>query len=134
MKFASEYVSCVLNENFEDAKAQFLQPLMSVHRAHLVMQPAVERAVGRNQPQARAQTQRFGRGHGGTDAECSNGVAGCGNNAPRRRPADGDRLAGKARIFHDGRRREHCVDVAEQDLTRPSGHPTTKLRACDSKA
>jgi argininosuccinate lyase len=37
MKFAAAYVSCVLNENFEDAKAQFLQPLMSVHRAHLVM-------------------------------------------------------------------------------------------------
>jgi argininosuccinate lyase len=37
MKFAPEYVSCVLNENFEDAKAQFLLPLMAIHRAHLVM-------------------------------------------------------------------------------------------------
>jgi argininosuccinate lyase len=37
MKFAAEYVSCVLNENFEDAKAQFLLPLMAIHRAHLVM-------------------------------------------------------------------------------------------------
>ena len=26
MKFAPEYVTCVLNENFEDAKAQFLEP------------------------------------------------------------------------------------------------------------
>ena len=37
MKFAPEYVACVLNENFEDAKAQFLSPLMAIHYAHLVM-------------------------------------------------------------------------------------------------
>jgi argininosuccinate lyase len=37
MKFAPEYVRCVLNENFEDAKAQFLSPLMAIHYAHLVM-------------------------------------------------------------------------------------------------
>ncbi len=37
MKFAPEYVSYVLNENFEDAKAQFLSPLMAIHFAHLVM-------------------------------------------------------------------------------------------------
>ena len=37
MKFAPEYVSCVLNENFEDAKALFLSPLMAIHYAHLVM-------------------------------------------------------------------------------------------------
>lgn len=37
MTFAPEYVSCVLNENFEDAKAQFLVPLMGIHYAHLVM-------------------------------------------------------------------------------------------------
>jgi argininosuccinate lyase len=37
MKFAPEYVTCVLNENFEDAKAQFLEPLMAIHFAHLVM-------------------------------------------------------------------------------------------------
>ena len=37
MKFAPEYVSCVLNENFEDAKARFLAPLMAIHYAHLVM-------------------------------------------------------------------------------------------------
>jgi len=37
MTFAPEYVSCVLNENFEDAKAQFLSPLMAIHFAHLVM-------------------------------------------------------------------------------------------------
>jgi argininosuccinate lyase len=37
MKFAAEYVSCVLNENFEDAKTQFLGPLMAIHHAHLVM-------------------------------------------------------------------------------------------------
>ena len=29
--------ACVLNENFEDAKAQFLAPLMRIHYAHLVM-------------------------------------------------------------------------------------------------
>ena len=37
MKFDAEYVSCVLNENFEDAKAQFLVPLLAIHKAHLVM-------------------------------------------------------------------------------------------------
>ncbi len=37
MKFAPEYVRLVLNENFEDAKSQFLSPLMAIHRAHLVM-------------------------------------------------------------------------------------------------
>ena len=37
MKFAAEYIACVLNDNFEDAKAQFLAPLMAIHYAHLVM-------------------------------------------------------------------------------------------------
>ena len=37
MRFAPEYVSCVLNENFEDAKAEFLSPLMAIHFTHLVM-------------------------------------------------------------------------------------------------
>ncbi len=37
MRFDSEYVAHVLNENFEDAKAQFLAPLMRIHYAHLVM-------------------------------------------------------------------------------------------------
>ena len=32
-----EYVTYVLNENFEDAKALFLAPLMAIHYAHLVM-------------------------------------------------------------------------------------------------
>jgi len=43
MKFAAEYVAYVLNENFEDAKAQFLAPLMTIHQAHLVM--LAERAI-----------------------------------------------------------------------------------------
>ena len=37
MSFAPEYVQHVLNENFEDAKALFLEPLLAIHRAHLVM-------------------------------------------------------------------------------------------------
>jgi len=37
MRFAPEYVTYVLNENFEDAKANFLSPLMALHYAHLVM-------------------------------------------------------------------------------------------------
>src|ERR1700752_1525775 len=37
MRFAPEYVSQVLNENFEDAKTLFLSPLMAIHHAHLVM-------------------------------------------------------------------------------------------------
>jgi len=37
MRFDPEYVSQVLNENFEDAKTLFLSPLMAIHHAHLVM-------------------------------------------------------------------------------------------------
>ncbi len=37
MRFAREYVTSVLNENFEDAKAQLLSPLMAIQYAHLVM-------------------------------------------------------------------------------------------------
>jgi argininosuccinate lyase len=37
MKFSPEYVSLVLQENFEDAKKLFLSPLMAMHDAHLVM-------------------------------------------------------------------------------------------------
>ncbi|HEY3884341.1 MAG TPA: lyase family protein, partial [Vicinamibacterales bacterium] len=37
MTFAPEYVRLVLNENFEDAKGQFVAPLLAVHYAHLVM-------------------------------------------------------------------------------------------------
>ena len=37
MKFAPEYVSCVLNENFEDAKTLLLAPMMAINYAHLVM-------------------------------------------------------------------------------------------------
>jgi argininosuccinate lyase len=37
MRFAPEYVRHVLHENFEDAKALFLSPLLAVHYAHLVM-------------------------------------------------------------------------------------------------
>jgi argininosuccinate lyase len=37
VKFAPEYVTYVLNENFEDAKELFLAPLMAIHYAHLAM-------------------------------------------------------------------------------------------------
>jgi argininosuccinate lyase len=37
MKFAPEYVTHVLNENFEDAKELLLSPLMAINYAHLVM-------------------------------------------------------------------------------------------------
>ena len=37
MKFHPQYVSHVLNENFEDAKTLFLSPLLAIHNAHLVM-------------------------------------------------------------------------------------------------
>lgn len=37
MRFAPEYVTNVLNENFEDAKELLLAPLISIHYAHLVM-------------------------------------------------------------------------------------------------
>ena len=37
MKFSPDYVRIVLNENFEDAKSQFLVPMMAINYAHLVM-------------------------------------------------------------------------------------------------
>lgn len=37
MPFAPDYVRHVLHENFEDAKALFLSPLLAIHYAHLVM-------------------------------------------------------------------------------------------------
>ena len=37
MKFSPDYVRLVLNENFEDAKALLLEPLMAIEYAHLVM-------------------------------------------------------------------------------------------------
>ncbi|MGE3840572.1 MAG: argininosuccinate lyase [Vicinamibacterales bacterium] len=37
MRFAKPYVNLVLDDNFEDAKALLLSPLMAIHRAHLVM-------------------------------------------------------------------------------------------------
>src|ERR1700751_5673498 len=37
MSFAPEYVTYVLNENFEDAKTLLLSPLMAINYAHLVM-------------------------------------------------------------------------------------------------
>jgi argininosuccinate lyase len=43
MRFAPEYVSNVLNENFEDAKTLLFGPLLSIHYAHLVM--LVERGI-----------------------------------------------------------------------------------------
>jgi argininosuccinate lyase len=37
VRFDPQYISHVLNENFEDAKVLFLSPLMAIHYAHLVM-------------------------------------------------------------------------------------------------
>ena len=37
MSFDPTYISLVLNQNFEDAKAQLLAPLMAINYAHLVM-------------------------------------------------------------------------------------------------
>jgi argininosuccinate lyase len=50
MSFSPDYVALVLNDNFEDAKAQFLSPLMAIHYAHLIMlveQGIVPREEGR---------------------------------------------------------------------------------------
>ena len=37
MPFDPDYIRLVLSQNFEDAKAQLLSPLMTIHSAHLVM-------------------------------------------------------------------------------------------------
>jgi len=50
MGFDPRYIAQVLTENFEDAKALFLTPLMAIHHAHLVMlvdTGIVSRADGR---------------------------------------------------------------------------------------
>jgi argininosuccinate lyase len=51
VRFSPDYVRLVLNENFEDAKAQFLSPLMSINYAHLVML-AEQGIVGREDAHA----------------------------------------------------------------------------------
>jgi argininosuccinate lyase len=51
VRFSPDYVRLVLNENFEDAKAQFLSPLMSINYAHLVML-AEQEIVGREEAHA----------------------------------------------------------------------------------
>jgi argininosuccinate lyase len=51
MPFAPDYVRIVLNENFEDAKALLLAPLMAIHYAHLAM--LAERQIV-SKPHARA--------------------------------------------------------------------------------
>ena len=47
MAFAPEYVTYVLNENFEDAKTLLLSPMMAINYAHLVMLDA-QRIVPRD--------------------------------------------------------------------------------------
>ncbi len=37
MTFSPDYVRLVLNENFEDAKALLLGPLLAIHAGHLAM-------------------------------------------------------------------------------------------------
>ena len=56
MRFDPEYVSQVLNENFEDAKTLFLSPLIAIHYAHLVMlaEPRHRRAGRRARDSRRA--------------------------------------------------------------------------------
>jgi argininosuccinate lyase len=51
VKFSPDYVRIVLNENFEDAKAQFLTPLMAINYAHLVML-ADQKIVAREEARA----------------------------------------------------------------------------------
>ena len=51
MKFSPDYVRIVLNENFEDAKTQFLTPLMAINYAHLVML-ADQKIVAREEARA----------------------------------------------------------------------------------
>jgi argininosuccinate lyase len=51
MAFAPEYIDLVLRENFEDGQRLFLEPMMAMHYAHLVM--LVERGiVGRGDARA----------------------------------------------------------------------------------
>ena len=59
MKFAPEYVTHVLNENFEDAKELLLSPLMAINYAHLVM--LAEQGI--MSPRGRARAARRARRH-----------------------------------------------------------------------
>jgi len=49
--FSPDYVRLVLNDNFEDAKAMLLSPLMAVHHAHLAML-AAQQIVSREDARA----------------------------------------------------------------------------------
>jgi hypothetical protein len=61
--FSPDYVRLVLNDNFEDAKALLLSPLMAVHYAHLAMlaqqiisrrgRPRAARRARRHRPRRR---------------------------------------------------------------------------------
>ena len=62
----TEYVHTVLNENFEDAKALFLEPLLAIHGAHLVMlaeQDIVTRPAARTQRRPHRGVPRHGPPH-----------------------------------------------------------------------
>ena len=65
--FSPEYIRLVLNENFEDAKALLLDPLLAIHRAHLVMlaeRDIVSAADARracDRPSTRSTLPRFAR-------------------------------------------------------------------------
>ncbi len=87
---------------------------------HPVVELTIERAVGWNQHQPGAEPHGFDRRHRGTHTELADGIAGRGDDTSRRRTADRDRLSREARIFHDGSRREHGIDVTEQDLAGPT--------------
>ena len=67
MRFAPEYVTNVLNDNFEDAKELLLAPLMSIHYAHLVMLDRAAHRLARRRPRAAPGARRHlaRRGPGG---------------------------------------------------------------------
>ncbi len=96
MSFAPDYLRLVLSENFEDAKALFLEPLMAIHYAHLAMlaeQGIVTSDDARAIRQALDAIDRDALERTGYDGSCEdlffyvNRLAGRGLRAGRRRPA-----------------------------------------------
>ena len=117
MKFAPDYVTCVLNDNFEDAKAQFLSPLMAIHYAHLVM--LAEQRHRRRQtprtPSAGARRDRSRRGSRGAVRRHLRGPVLLRRSADRRRVRRGRGRPAAHRALAQRHRHDDVPDAAAGD-------------------
>src|SRR5205809_898604 len=124
MRFAPEYVACVLNENFEDAKALLLAPMMAINYAHLVMldvQGIVPREAARSRRTPPRHDPRRPHAHAARAADDRRPLL----------PRD-DRAARARRRAVEGRLRSHEPQPARRlrdHRHRLSDRPPAHLRA-----